>query len=99
MRESGPQKSAQKIPRSPLLTIMPLSQLSAAVVVVAVVIAAIGLGITADDAGAESKPKSRLFVVSSVLARNTAHGQHKTNILFFFHLTPLFAKGDVICAH
>lgn len=63
--------------------IMTMSQLSAAVVVIAVAIAAIGLGITADDAGADSEPKSRLFVVSSVLAHNTAHGQHKTYFLPF----------------
>ena len=41
---------------------MTLSQLSAAVVVIAVAIAAIGLGTTADDVGAE--PESRVFVVS-----------------------------------
>ena len=77
-----------------------MSQLSAAVVVIAVAIAAIGLGITADDAGADSEPKSRLFVVSSVLAHNTAHGKHKTYFPFSFSFPPLLRKKEVaICVH
>lgn len=43
---------------------MTLSQLSAAVVVVTVAIAAIGLGTTADDAESGTEATSRVFVVS-----------------------------------
>ena len=61
-----------------------MSQLSAAVVVIAVAIATIGLGITADDAGADSEPKSRLFVVSSVLALMQNTVSKKTNSTYSF---------------
>lgn len=46
------------------LNTMTLSQLSAAVVVVTVAIAAIGLGTTADDAESGTEATSRVFVVS-----------------------------------
>ena len=96
-------KTASKIfgAAATLLLSMTFSHLSAAVVGIAVTIAAIGPGATADDAGASSERKSRLFVVSGVLAHNTAHGQHKKNIphISFLSFAPLLQKGDVICAH
>lgn len=58
---------------------MTMSLLSAAVVVIAVAIAAIGLGATAEDAGAEQK--SRLFVVSG--AALVQHGQGERDNRFF----------------
>ena len=60
-----------------------MSQLSAAVVVIAVAIATIGLGITADDAGADSEPKSRLFVVSSARVLHSYRNELKKQILQF----------------
>lgn len=58
---------------------MTMSLLSAAVVVIAVAIAVIGLGATAEDAGAEQK--SRLFVVRG--AALVQHCQANVTITFF----------------
>lgn len=64
-----------------------MSLLSAAVVVIAVAIAAIGLGATAEDAGAEQK--SRLFVVSG--AALVQHCQGERDNRFFSHRLSYFS--------
>ena len=61
---------------------MTMSLLSAAVVVIAVAIAAIGLGATADDAGDDSERKSRLFVVRGAALVQHCQGERDNHFIF-----------------
>ena len=73
---------------------MTMSLLSAAVVVIAVAIAAIGLGATADDVGSDSERKSRLFVVSGAVLVQHCQGERHNH--FFFLLLSFFFVAPII---